>query len=472
MDVAGVELSQVLRSLLLTQRSAFDGSNRLETRCQSPCVSPLFPPPITPSRVGSTNPSENLGATNETSLHCLLAAHVPVEEIEKVLEQLPTKRITREIHSSSMLDATVSRGVTALHLAIYRNAWKLDRVLELLLQACPKLAQMSMSTCESTPLHIMLGQNVTIQSQALATLLRYTPQRMLMQPDIHGDTPLSCLWKNVMRFRWAQRWEIDGEVPEELLLESEHGNCKSTSWSSSSRTPLSCMTIVTPQQYWDFSHLLLTTYFGRSTLTIHDLCGVPSLPPLLLRFYLYKLSGLSKSATGPDALPSKFPLSLFQSRDQQGRTPLHWAASTVAVNTRFLPKSVAIRHASVLELIVAQAPASVAIPDRYGRWPLHYAALGPTQQPQPSNDNTLLDIRFLLNAYPDALNVVDPVTGLYAVQLLATNPLLFHDSVSVLSPERATKHLNFLYALICWDPNVLGVSRAALAVDSIHPAAA
>jgi hypothetical protein len=126
----------------------------------------------------------------------------------------------------------------------------------------------------------------------------------------------------------------------------------------------------------------------------------------------------------------------------------------------------------VLELIVAQAPASVAIPDRYGRWPLHDAALGPTQQPQPSNDNTLLDIRFLLNANPDALNVVDPVTGLYPVQLLATNPLLFHDSVSVLSPERATENLNFLYALICWDPSVLGVSRAALAVDSIHPAAA
>jgi hypothetical protein len=103
-------------------------------------------------------------------------------------------------------------GVTALHVAVHRNSWHVVKVVDCLLQACPALASMPMMPSQTYPLHVVMGHNLTIQESVLHSLLNADPA-VAGQQDSRGDTPLSLLWKNVLRFRWARAWDVNGVVP-------------------------------------------------------------------------------------------------------------------------------------------------------------------------------------------------------------------------------------------------------------------
>lgn len=93
-----------------------------------------------------------------------------------------------------------------------------------------------MGPCRSYPLHILTGHNLTIQPTVLRALLQADPT-VPRRADFRHDNPLSLLYKNVLRFRWARDWEAHGLVPS-LAVENCGG---ATSW----------MTVIAPRQFRD-----------------------------------------------------------------------------------------------------------------------------------------------------------------------------------------------------------------------------
>ena len=119
-------------------------------------------------------------------------------------------------------------GATALHIAVWRNSWHAGDVVELLLHANPEeskeggegvtssltptpppplsLASIPMR-CGAYPLHVACGlPHLTLRSEILRSLLDADPT-LAFAEDVNGDNPLSILWKNVLRYRWARSAE-------------------------------------------------------------------------------------------------------------------------------------------------------------------------------------------------------------------------------------------------------------------------
>lgn len=97
------------------------------------------------------------------------------------------------------------RGITALHVLVYRNSLHADKLAKLFLDwdgsssENPKkvsLASIPM-VCGSYPLHLLTGQNLTIKEELLETLLSADPS-IPFKDDINGDNPISLLWKNTL----------------------------------------------------------------------------------------------------------------------------------------------------------------------------------------------------------------------------------------------------------------------------------
>ena len=99
------------------------------------------------------------------------------------------------------------RGVTALHVAVYRNSLSVDKIVKLLLnwdqnqnvhQGAEGVSMASIPmACGSYPLHILTGQNLTINETLLETLL-CADSTIPFRDDVNGDNPISLLWKNTL----------------------------------------------------------------------------------------------------------------------------------------------------------------------------------------------------------------------------------------------------------------------------------
>lgn len=372
--------------------------------------------------------------TGETALHRILALHAPSESIRNFLHIAADQhRISQDDLQDKCLSTPPPKdyilqqnknGATALHVAVHRNSWHVYEIVKCLLEENPKLADIPMS-CGSYPLHVLTGQSLTIHSGAFVALLNASPEISSRQ-DFHGDTPLSLLYKNVLRFRWARSWER-GHVPADVIKRS---------------SDLSFMTIIAPSQFLDYSlQLIAAATANGQKLSWHAVCATPRCPPLLVRMLLHH------HHNGDDLLTTK--RKPFKDRDAEGRLPLHCAAAAQAVSSRFVPTEVATDMLTVLEIVLAAYPAAASVADSTGRLPLHYAVDNATLMNNETTEarSPQKAVLSLARTFPTALSIQDPVTGLYPVQKLAATLPTDSDSSSSCA-------LDVLYRLLHTNPDV------------------
>jgi ankyrin repeat protein len=290
-------------------------------------------------------------------------------------------------------------GATALHVAAFRNSAHVGTIIDLLLDwdsvnraERDSLASIPMN-CGSYPLHVLTGQNATIQQHALESLVLADPT-VVRKEDINGDNPLSLLWKNTLRFRWAID-VMEGSTYIDYIREDDR---------------CSCITIIPPGKYMVFSRLMILAALGRAVsnttikndITFHELCSIPRCPPLL--FWL--------------ARSSKYNALLrivgdVHSVDDQGMLPLHHAVQQRPVSYRFVPEYLKPQSRKTLVgLLLEEYPESAMVVDSNGRLPLHYAL--------ESGYLKESDLLTLVKLHPDSLRVQDPLSGLYPFMLVAS----------------------------------------------------
>lgn len=271
-------------------------------------------------------------------------------------------------------------GVSPLHVALNRNSWYVGEIVRLLLSVDPSLVRRRMTSTGSYPLHVSMANNLTIQSKVLQDLLAADPS-IVYEEDFNSDNPVSLLYKNVLRFRWARDWMIHNHTPESMVSDS--------SW----------MTVIAPDQFRDFCLAMMsaaqTHKCGDCKLSWHSICAFPRCPPLLI-----KILGME--------LPCE---SLLQA-DEDGRVPLHHAARALAISMSSIPLHILDESASVLKLVLRLEPRAAFFADRHGKYPLHYAL-----------ENITIEsyvIEELIGSSPvEALMTPDDRTGLLPFQLAA-----------------------------------------------------
>lgn len=320
-------------------------------------------------------------------LHTLLSQHGTVDTVQRFLFENFTRFCNPKGNISRMGQCAGNGNCNALHIAAFRNAWKVEAIFESLLDYFPFLAAERMEPCGSYPLHIFVGQTLTVNLAPVQTLVKAATPEIIFSEDCQGDNALSLLYKNTLRFRWAQRWDGLGLAP-------IHGM----------DSKQSTLTIISPQDYKDISLFLVSTAANKSTqdLTLHDICFVPRCPVLLVRMIMmnerYKKQLLFK--------------------DQTGRLPLHCAVQARTLNRRCMPSHMVDRIWSLVKLLHHLAPEAAAIVDKTGRLPIHYAVL---------HADTTETIRHLVNANTAALGHVDPISSLFPAQAIVLNPFLSDD---------------------------------------------
>lgn len=216
-------------------------------------------------------------------------------------------------------------GVSPLHVALQRNSWYASEIVQLLLKADRTLVRRRMTYTGSYPLHISMANSLTIQRQVLKDLLAADPS-IVQKEDVEGDNPVSLLYKNVLRFRWARNWVIRSMPPETRDLASQ-------SW----------MTVITPDQFLDFCTTMIKAFQtdGGSVqnITWHDICAFPRCPPLLMKI-----------------LESKMSRDDLLQQDETGCTPLHQIAKAAALSRTSIPQHVLNESPTALELVMRLAP--------------------------------------------------------------------------------------------------------------------
>ena len=358
----------------------------------------------------------------DTPLHRLLAMHAPSCALQDFLYHLTTHTeqmafedsmsMYQELPSPTPIDLQNNKGVTPLHIAVYRNSWHVEGIVRLLLSSQdtttnkPGLASIPMDG-GSYPLHILCGQNLTIRTEVLSMLLQADPS-IVKAEDRNGDNPLSLLWKNVLRFRWA----VSLEQGKEDLLEYINDG---VSW----------MTVIAPEQFIHYSLLMIQAsrpngaLSSDGTITLHELCAMPRCPPLLLRL----------------ALSSKYK-TLFGNRagdvymtDENGMLPIHHAARSVAANHRFVTPYLRKNGVkSIVEILLKAFPESATMKDNHGRLALHYAL-----ESGILHQKSLLA---LVRLYPEALRVQDPISGLFPFMIVASNTKTFQVPQPIQQPQQ------------------------------------
>lgn len=347
----------------------------------------------------------------DSSLHRLVSTHAPVDIVEDFLTELNeydqlegTQGIKRARSTDStcwaacglggshpQVDHQNEKGVTVLHIALYRNSWHVEKIVELLLTASKMhlsnsgqsktgLASIPMEG-GSYPLHIWCGHSLTIRTRVISSLVEADPD-VVVKADIHGDNPLSLLWKNVLRFRWATCIEqgkknvdcIDGD----------------DSW----------MTVISPQQFMQYSLIMIRGHHVSNTeskdnVSLHTICAMPNCPPLLLRLAMIPKYKQMFRVCGDVGL-----------LDEHGMLPLHHAASKPAVNSKFLPAQLQENGIkNVIELLLDAYPEGARVVDIFGRLPLHYALENQCIQVEA--------ILALVRVFPESLRFRDPNSNLY-----------------------------------------------------------
>lgn len=302
-----------------------------------------------------------------------------------------------------------SKGITALHVAVYQNSLHVDKIAKLLLdwnrssiryptlsddaKKC-SLASIPMK-CGSYPLHILTGQNLTIKEELLQTLL-YADSSIVFKDDVNGDNPISLLWKNTLRFRWAIS-VVEGATFIDYI---KNDDC---SW----------MAVITPYQFIKFSLLMARAALRKDNdndstsdtgvNTIHDLCRIPRCPPMLLQLLQ---SPEYNAIFGVSGTAYTF--------DEDGMLPIHHAVQSPPVTYKFVPFFLKSQHQkSLVEILLERNPNCARVADDQGRLPLHYAL--------DSGCMVEKDILALVRLYPDSLRKEDPKTGLLPFMLVAAN---------------------------------------------------
>ena len=357
---------------------------------------------------------------------------------------------SRSISNSIIQHSTtgpIATGATALHVAVFRNSSYVYDIVKLLLRyekygkekdysedttiddfdddhhntrnpTCTSsklsVSSIPLERCGSYPLHVVCGQNLTIDERVVELLLQADPS-VTTKEDKHGDTPLSLLWKNACRFRWTLSI-MDTTKPYIDYIEENQ-----SSW----------MTIISPFQFIRLSKLLLcwslsTTIESKGTseisrcggkksnedvfldeinvdsnVNIHDLCTINRLPPIIYQ--------MMKTKQYNDVLKVVGNARTF---DDEGRLPLHIAVqvrpATYQFVPDFVPKSV---RKTLIQHLLEDYPEAVYVQDNTGRLPIHYAL--------HSGVCIEDDLLSLLRLYPDSLRVQDPVTHLFPFMLVA-----------------------------------------------------
>ncbi|KAG7344041.1 ankyrin repeat domain protein [Nitzschia inconspicua] len=301
-------------------------------------------------------------------------------------------------HSSLSIRWGNRHGVTPLHMAIYRNTIHVEKIIQLLIEhdqnettgpignvinSLNAMISLPMA-CGSYPLHVLTGQNATINEKALGILVHANPKVISIE-DINGDNPISLLWKNTLRFRWAI------SIMEGAPLIDYIDKKNTSSW----------MAITTPYKYIECTLTMVRAFYGRESLTFHDLCALPRCPPLLMILSMLPEYNLDVGVEG----------SVF-SLDEDGKLPLHYAVQSVPVNYKCVPDYLQPSyHWSLVSLLLDKYPDSVAVKDNCGRLPLHYALENGCMREN--------DLMRLVDLYPASLKEQDPVSGLYPFMLVA-----------------------------------------------------
>jgi len=447
------------------------------------------------------------------ALHRLVALHTTTAaSLDEFLDkqQQQSRRIHQQHHN--ILFQQDEAGATALHVALHRNSWHCgDLVRTMLLRASNgrHLAATPMQHGRTYPLHVVTGQSLTIDPNVFDLLLAAAPQVAACQ-DALGDTPLSLLYQNVLRFRWAREWE-QGRQCRNHRRDSYYSDGSSSSYNnggaaaaaasspSTSTTvthkDLSCMTIIAPDQFLDcalrlveaqqqaqqHAHNILDRETGapdccqynnnKQQLSWHAICATDRCPPLLIRMLLHQQLWLDCNDNSCSSNSNSASSSLvFRECDENGRLPLHCAAAAQAVSCLHLPADCARQHQTVLELVLAAYPNAATVADRTGRWPLHYAVSNPSlmvygkddsrpeddadvQKFGSSSSSHLQAVLLLARTYPTALTVPDPVTGLYPVMQLAAT-LRGKAATAEEEDTTTTSELGVLYQLLHSNPSV------------------
>mmetsp|Transcript_54167 Transcript_54167/g.131446 ORF Transcript_54167/g.131446 Transcript_54167/m.131446 type:complete len:625 (+) Transcript_54167:171-2045(+) len=348
----------------------------------------------------------------------------------------------------------IATGATALHVAVFRNSSYVYDIVKLLLQyekydnekdnsedtttddldddhhnnnnnnnrnptstsSKRSVASIPLERCGSYPLHVVCGQNLTIDERVVELLL-HSDRSVALEEDKHGDTPLSLLWKNTCRFRWTLSI-MDTTKPYIDYIEENQ-----SSW----------MTIISPFQFIRLSKLLI--YWSLSTnvektnasdtgcgggkksdedvlfdgintdsyVTIHDLCSINRLPPMIYQ--------MTKAKPYNDVLKVVGNARTF---DDEGRLPLHVAVQVRPSTYHFVPDFVPeSARKSLIQHLLEEYPEAVYVLDNTGRLPIHYAL--------HSGVCIEDDLLSLLRLYPDSLRIQDPVTHLLPFMLVAAN---------------------------------------------------
>lgn len=335
---------------------------------------------------------DNESTQGDTPLLRLLALHACSETVENFLRHSkclgPQKgdktELSEQADEITMARKVVLRsnrhGVSPLHVAVHRNSWYAVEIVRLLLTVDPSLVRRRMELTGTYPLHVSMANNLTIRSQVLEDLLSADPS-IVFEEDVNRDNPVSLLYKNVLRFRWARDWETQNRPPESIVCDS--------SW----------MTVIAPDQFRDFCLAMISAgqkyKRGRSDLTWHGVCSFPRCPPLLIKVLEMELS--RESLLQPD---------------EDGKVPLHHAAKALAMSTTSIPFHVAEETALALERVMRLEPRAASMVDHSGKYPLHYAL-----------ENLTIEgfvIEELVDLSPvEALMTPDPRTRLFPFQLAA-----------------------------------------------------
>lgn len=293
-----------------------------------------------------------------------------------------------------------SYGATSLHLAVHRNSIHVDKIIQLLLGCdctnfsddtivpCVSSSLVSIPmNCGSYPLHVLTGQNATINEKALKILVDADPT-VIWKEDKNGDNPVSLLWKNTLRFRWAI--SIMEGAPFIDYIDKENAS----SW----------MTITTPWKYIRCTLLMLRAALRKhdnEIFTVHELCAFPRCPPILLMLAMLPEYNADLCVQGS-----------VYSLDENGRLPLHHAVKNAPAHYRYVPDYLKQKcQRSLVSLLLDKFPDAVQIKDSAGRLPLHYALENGCMQET--------DLMRLVELYPAGLKMEDPVSGLYPFMLVS-----------------------------------------------------
>lgn len=329
------------------------------------------------------------------------------ENSQAVPVELQSASIGKKSRSPFSSRDQESIGITALHVAVFRNSFHVAKVAQLLLDwddssnknlnSDEKAKKCSLASipmeCGSCPLHILTGQNLTIKEKLLKTLL-YADASVAFKDDINGDNPISLLWKNTLRFRWA----ISIMEGASFIDYIESDDC---SW----------MTVITPHQYIKLTLMMAGAAQSRKkdeenaghtgVKSIHDICRIPRCPPMLLR--------LLQSPKYNTLFPVSGNAYTF---DDYGMLPIHHAVKSPPVTYKLIPSYMELHHQkSLVEILLEENPDGASIADERGRLPLHYAL--------ESGFLSERDIFTLIRLYPDSLGIKDPMTGLLPFMLVA-----------------------------------------------------